>query len=103
MLEGSFINLSRLFRDGEQTVLRVNELRNCKVVLLNGELIQNQRSGSRGVSALVSRNGSRGFASMGSVGAGDAERVLRSAAENAAFLSRNAPRELPPLPVCPKR
>ena len=103
MLEGSFIDLSRLFRDGEQTVLRANELRTRRVVLLNGELIQNQRSGSRGVSALVCRNGSRGFASTGSVSAVEAERVLRSAAENAAFLSRNAPRDLPKLPACPKR
>ena len=90
---------SSLFADGVQTVLRGQENRQRRVALLNGVLVQNVRSETRGVNARVNRNGVYGFSSMAEYSAEAAEAVLRAATENALFLDRHAPRNRAMAPV----
>jgi TldD protein len=78
------------FADGAQTVLRGHENRSRRVVLLKGNLVQNARSESRGISARVTRNGRYGFSSIASYTEKDAETVLKAATENALFLDARA-------------
>ena len=91
-----------LFADGMQTVLRGHENRSRRVVLLKGNLVQNSRSSSRGISARVTRNGRYGFSSSSSYTEADAQAVLKAATENAAFLdarAAGASRSYPALPA----
>ena len=90
---------SSLFADGVQTVLRGQENRQRRVALLNGVLVQNVRSETRGVNARVNRNGVYGFSSMAEYSAEAAEAVLRAATENALFLDGHAPRNRAMAPV----
>lgn len=88
------------FADGVQTVMRGHENRTRRVALLNGNLIQNARSESRGISARVTKNGRYGFSSAAGYTEADAENVLRAATENALFLNaraKEAGRSYPPL------
>ena len=82
------------FDPAAQTVLRGHENRSRRVVLLKGNLVQNSRSESRGISARVTRNGRYGFSSVASYTEKDAETVLKAATENALFLDQrgSAPR-----------
>ncbi len=81
---------ARFFAEGVQSVLRGHENRSRRVALVKGNLVQNVRSESRGISARVTKNGRSGFASVASYSEQDAERVLRAATENALFLDRRA-------------
>lgn len=81
---------ARHFAPGVQTVLRGHENRTRRVVLLKGNLVQNSRSESRGISARVTRNGRYGFSSVASYTEKDAEAVLKAATENALFLDQRA-------------
>ncbi len=74
------------FAPGVQSVLRGHENRSRRVVLLKGNLVQNSRSESRGISARVTKNGRYGFSSVASYTEKDAETVLKAATENALFL-----------------
>ena len=65
------------FAPGAQTVLRGHENRSRRVVLLKGNLVQNSRSESRGISARVTKNGRYGFSSVASYTEKDAEAVLK--------------------------
>lgn len=87
-----------LFADGVQTVLRGHENRNRAVVLLKGNLVQNVRSESRGISARVNRDGTFGFASIAEYTPEAAEKVIKAATENALFLGKHSDRHiaLPP-------
>ena len=76
------------FATGVQTVLRGHENRSRRVGLLKGNLVQNSRSESRGISARVTKNGRYGFSSVASYSAQDAETVLKAATENALFLDQ---------------
>ncbi len=89
------------FAEGVQSVLRGHENRSRQVVLLKGNLVQNNRSESRGISARVTKNGRYGFSSVASYTEKDAETVLKAATENAIFLDQRsaAPRgTYPALP-----
>ncbi len=102
MLNDIITPLKAQFADGVQTVLRGHENRRRRVVLLDGSLVTNSRSESRGISARVTKNGRHGFSSAASFTAADAENVLRAATENALFLDRHAPgpgRDYPALPA----
>jgi len=57
MLQDIISSKQALFQDGVQTVLRGQESRSRRVVLLKGNLVQNGRTETRGVSARVNRNG----------------------------------------------
>ena len=84
-----------LFADGVQTVLRGQENRNRRVVFLQGNLVGNVRSETRGVSARVCRHGVYGFSSMAEYSKQAADAVLKAATENAVFLDSHAPKGLP--------
>ncbi len=86
------------FPENAQTVLRGHENRYRRVVLLKGNLVQNSRSETRGISARVTKNGRHGFSSVASYTEQDAEKVLRAAAENALFLDERA---ASPRIICP--
>ena len=90
MLTDIISTQAKHFADGVQTVLRGHENRSRRVVLLKGNLVQNSRSESRGISARVTKNGRYGFASAASYTEHDAEAVLKTATENALFLDTRA-------------
>ncbi|MBR6999891.1 MAG: TldD/PmbA family protein [Lachnospiraceae bacterium] len=94
MLQDIISSKQALFQDGVQTVLRGQESRSRRVVLLKGNLVQNGRTETRGVSARVNRSGMYGFASVAEYTPEAAERVLRAAAGNADFLGRHAEKKL---------
>lgn len=91
-----------LFEPGAHTELRLQNNRERYVSLLAGDVVENLRSDVAGVSARVYRSGRWGFSSLAECSAEAAERVLRAAAENAAFLSAHAPGSSPPLPPLPR-
>ena len=95
MLQDIISGKTALFADGVQTVLRAQENRNRRVVLLKGNLVQNARSESRGINARVNMNGTFGFASIAEYTPEAAEKVIRSATENARFLSGHSARQIP--------
>ena len=87
-----------LFADGVQTVLRGQENRNRRVVFLQGNLVGNVRSETRGVNARVCKNGVYGFSSMAEYSRSAADAVLKAATQNALFLNGHAPKGLPSQP-----
>jgi len=98
MLQDMIGSQVKLFADGVQTVLRGQENRNRRVVMLKGNLVQNSRSEGAGINARVNHHGTFGFASIGEYSTEAAEKVIRAATENALFLSRHSGRNtvLPP-------
>ena len=89
---------AKYFLDGAQSILRGHENRTRRVTLIKGNLVQNVRSASRGISARVTLGGRHGFSSIASYTADDAQTVLIAATENARFLDRrsSAPRNAYP-------
>ena len=87
-----------LFADGVQTVLRGQENRNRRVGFLQGNLVINARSETRGVNARVCKNGVYGFSSMAEYSKSAADAVLKAATQNALFLHGHAPKNLAPQP-----
>lgn len=83
-----------LFADGVQTVLRGQENRNRRVGFLQGNLVVNARSETRGVNARVCKNGVYGFSSMAEYSKSAADAVLKAATRNALFLHSHAPKNL---------
>jgi len=83
-----------LFADGVQTVLRGQENRNRRVGFLQGNLVVNARSETRGVNARVCKNGVYGFSSMAEYSRSAADAVLKAATQNALFLHGHAPKNL---------
>lgn len=90
MLQDIITPKKALFASGVQTVLRGHENRARRVALLKGTLTTNSRMESRGISARVTKNGHYGFASAAGYTEADAQRVLKSATENALFLTSRA-------------
>ncbi len=93
MLDDILEGKQALFGNDAVTVLRGHENRTRRVSLLNGDLVTNTRAENRGVNAYVYRNGVYGFASAAEYTSAAAEKVLRAASDNAAFLSARASRE----------
>ena len=81
-----------LFADGVQTVLRGQENRTRRVVLLKGNLVQNSRSEGAGINARVNHHGTFGFASIAEYTPEAAEKVIRAATENALALGKHSGR-----------
>ena len=72
------------------TELRVQENRNIRIGLLNGNLISNDQSIESGVSSRVFKDGDWGFSSNANINNSTIEKVINSSTENATFLnSRN--------------
>ncbi|MCR5278695.1 MAG: TldD/PmbA family protein [Lachnospiraceae bacterium] len=90
MLQDILAAKKALFADGVQTVLRGQENRTRSVAFVNGDLVSNVRSETRGINARVLKNGVYGFASMAEYSESAAESVLKAATENAFFLANHA-------------
>lgn len=102
MLEDVISAKKNLFETGAHTELRQQKNRARRVTLLAGDVVENTRSDTAGVSARVYRDGRCGFSSMAECSAEAAERVLRAAADNAAFMNAHAPGGKPALPPLPR-
>jgi len=76
---------SQLFT--EYTELRVQENRNNRMVLVNGDLRSNVNSAAGGISVRVFKNGSWGFASSPHVTAEGIKSVIKASTGNATFMS----------------
>ena len=94
MIDDILASKRTLFADGVQTVLRGHENRNRRVVILKGNLVQNSRSESRGISARVNNKGAFGFASIADYTPEAAEKVLKAATENADLLGKHSKRNI---------
>ena len=88
-----------MFDSGAHTELRGQLNRSRRVVLLSGNVVQNSRSDISGISARVYRNGTYGFSSMAEYTPEAAEKVLRAASENAAFMDTHVNLGKPALPA----
>lgn len=88
MFQGTLRSFSSFLTDTE---LRRQCNRSRRVGLLNGDVISNATSESRGISARVFQGGRYGFASAPETDLAAAERILKQASENAAFLSSHLP------------
>ena len=95
MLQDIIGSRTSLFADGVQTVLRGQENRTRRVVLLKGNLVQNARSEASGINARVNNHGTFGFASIAEYSPEAAEKVIRAATENALSLGRHSGRSVP--------
>jgi len=102
MLEDVLKSKTALFQDGMQTVLRGQENRNRRVIIQQGNLVVNERSEESGICAKVYQNGVNGFASIAEYSADAAEKVLKAATENAAYLHKYATDSKPALSGCQK-
>ena len=90
MIQDIITPQKQYFADGVQTILRGHENRARRVILLNGNLVTNTRSESRGISARVTKDGRHGFSSAAAYTEEDAKAILKAATENALFLSTRA-------------
>jgi TldD protein len=70
----------------QYTELRIQENKSLSIVFLNGNLINNSKSITNGVSARVYRNGLWGFASSAEMEEGSIKSILKAAEYNAVFL-----------------
>lgn len=90
-------NQKSYFESGMQTVLRAQENRFRKVIMVKGALVDNTRSEESGVCAKVYNKGVNGFASMAEVSEEAARKVLKAASENANYLYKYAKKTKNPL------
>jgi len=90
-----------LFSD--YTELRFQENRAVNIVLVDGEVLGNNRSEASGVSARVYRGGSWGFASHPDLAAESVKAVVQAAADNARFMDSRLKKGAGPLPREPGR
>ncbi len=81
--------------------LRVQMNRSSRVTLLSGNLTNNARTETSGVSARVYKNGVYGFSSMAECSDDAVRAVLKAADENARFMDRRAPAGKGPLTPIP--
>ena len=95
MLQDIIGSKRELFGDSVQTVLRGQQNRMRRVVLLKGNLVQNSRSDGAGMNARVNNHGTFGFASIAEFSPEAAEKVIRAATENAISLGKHSGRNIP--------
>ena len=87
------------FAPGTHTELRGQVNRSRKVSIIQGNVVNNVRSDTAGVSARVYKNGTYGFSSMAEVSDDAAKRVLKAASDNAAFMDSHVGKGKGPLPA----
>ena len=85
----------------DYTELRVQRNQSAGVVVVNGNVIDNDSRSRQGVSARAWHQGAWGFASDASSDPGAVERVVRSARDNARWLGARAEKSLSDLPSRP--
>ncbi len=101
MLKNVYPDILSLCSGPGQTAVRIQENRSRRVVLKSGNLVQNARAESSGCSASVVLRGAKGFCSIADLSPSSVEKALRTASENAEFLSKRAKKEGAPLPLSP--
>ena len=89
MLNESLFNFRAHFPDSGTCELRAQHNASRQVMLLSGQLVSNQRSDRKGVSARVRKNGVYGFSSTGTYSEDAVKRTLKEAEANASFLEKN--------------
>lgn len=99
MLEDIISSKKELFATGVHTELRAQENRRRHVGILQGNLVNNSRTDTSGISARVCKNGVYGFSSMAEYSAGAADAVLKAATNNAVFLDSHASKGKAMLPA----
>ncbi|PKM97764.1 MAG: peptidase [Elusimicrobia bacterium HGW-Elusimicrobia-3] len=85
MIEKNLQKYAALFSG--HTELRMQENRSSRLSLLNGSLMTNEASSSRGISARVCRAGAWGFTAIQGTDPEDVKRAIAAAAKNARSLS----------------
>ncbi len=83
-------NLRGSFAPGAHSELRAQRSLSRRVTMLQGNLVNNTRTDSQGVSARVYQGGVYGFASQAELSAEAARQALLTATENARFLDGHA-------------
>lgn len=101
MLQDILRTKKQYFSDTADTELRAQVNRTRRVVLVGGNVVGNSRSETSGVCARVYKNGVYGFSSIAEYDDESVTRVLRAAAENAAFMGEHAGRGKTLLPRIP--
>ena len=84
----------------EYTELRAQENRQVGITMMNGDVMRNQKSATRGISSRVFKNGVWGFASDPRIEDERIQQIIESATRNAMFLDDREKR--PPI-VLPKK
>lgn len=82
----------------EYTELRVQENRNTRIVMINGDIAENQKASTGGMSARVYKQGVWGFASHPVISDDTIGQVVASATQNARFLDAREQRRAGELP-----
>ena len=82
----------------EYTELRVQENRNIRITMVNGDIMSNSRTAIGGVSSRVYKDGSWGFASHPELDEETIKQVIKSATKNALFLDSREKMNKPELP-----
>ena len=82
----------------EYTELRVQENRNIRITMVNGDIMGNSRTAISGVSARVYKEGYWGFASNPELDEETIKQVIESATSNAVFISSKEDVKKPRLP-----
>ena len=82
----------------EYTELRVQENRDIRITMVNGDIMSNSRTATGGVSARVYKDGFWGFASNPELEKETIKQVIASATKNAKFISSKEDRKKPELP-----
>jgi len=83
----------------EYTELRVQENRSIRISMVKGNIVENSRTSTSGVSARVYKDGVWGFASHPNISDNTMKMVMKSAIDNALFLSFREKKEGRRLPV----
>ena len=82
----------------EYTELRVQENRNIRISMVNGDIMGNSRTAIGGVSARVYKEGAWGFASNPELDEETIKQVIESATKNALFIDSREKMNKPELP-----
>ena len=93
MLQDNIASLKSLFETGMMTELREHENRVRRVVITDGDVQDNVRTNTAGVSARVGKNGIYGFSSMADTSMEAGKAVLRAATDNAVFMDKHINKE----------
>ena len=97
MIRQDLTTYQKHFRD--YTELRIQENRNQRITLVNGNLMANARAAKSGISARVYRNGSWGFACHPQNTDEAIQQCIAAATDNARFLDLRKQGEPRPLPT----
>ena len=92
MLQDILTPKKSLFLAGAHTELRAQTTRQRGVTLLNGNLVNNTRTDTSGISCRVYKNGTCGFSSIAEFSEDAVGHVLKAASDNAAFMDSHAGR-----------